>query len=163
MRYLAAFCTIALLYGNAVAQEFEVSGTDDVFVINPSILQATPKWDPEFTDIPVGAARAIKIAREYHDNQEFTGFSALFKWEVSGCALVREDDQRWYWIVQFRGQFAPEEMLAKKGIHAGGGSFPGPKTIFHRIPVLLTGKLTPTKIDFLPPAVKRVHSEEESP
>ncbi|WP_147871142.1 hypothetical protein [Stieleria maiorica] len=160
MRFIAfAFC-LALLLRCVCAAEFRVDR--DVFVVKPSILEKTPKWDPSTEDIPLNAAQAMKLGCAYHDSREI----GLFKWELSGCTLVREQNRRWYWVVQFRGKFAPSEMMPKMRNPPIAISYGGPKTLYHRVPVLMNGKLAPRNAgtidpDRLPAAVRKTEDVGE--
>jgi hypothetical protein len=126
-----------------LADDFYPEGSDDVFNVTNEILAATPECDPLTDDLPVSATTAIRIAAEYHNKIIPKGRTTWYVFNLAGATLVRSEDNRWYWVVQYRGHFDPHFEPRADGKLVGGYSFHGPKITHNRYPVLMNGKLAP--------------------
>jgi hypothetical protein len=138
---LVAFvsCFTALLR----ADDFFPEGADVVFSVTPEILAQTPAWNPLTGQAPVSAADAIRIAAEYHKKIIPSGRTQWYVFDLAGASLVRSDNDRWYWVVQYRAHFDPEKQPSEDG--KLGSGWIGPKITHNRYPVLFDGKLAPSR------------------
>lgn len=139
---LVAAC---LVTSASLAKDFYSEGCRDVFTVTNEILAGTPRCDPLAGELPVSAAAAIRIAAKYHSRMMPKGRTTWHVYELGGATLVRAENERWYWIVQFRGLFDFDPHIERRDgeLPSGGYSYPGPKTTYNRYPVLMTGQLAP--------------------
>jgi hypothetical protein len=136
---IVAVCHNALLR----ADDFYPEGSDVVFSVTPEILAQTPAWNPLAGQTPVSAADAIRIAAEYHKKIIPSGRTQWYVFDLAGASLVRSDNDRWYWVVQYRAYFDPEKHPSEDG--KVGRGWIGPKITHNRYPVLFDGKLAPSR------------------
>ncbi|WP_037248944.1 hypothetical protein [Rhodopirellula baltica] len=125
---------------SGVADEFEVYGTPAVFTVTSEILAKTPEWKIGEGPIPCGIGTAIQVAKERHDKTEFGGFGELHAWSYHRAVLVSADDNRFYWLVTYKGPYDPSLFNGP-----GGYSYPGARTRYIHYPVLMSGELAPER------------------
>jgi len=157
--FFAAYVACSISF----ADDFHPEGSEDVFTVTQEILAETPKCDPLTGEMPVSAAAAIRVAAEYHNKTIPNGRTTWYVFELAGATLVRAEDDRWYWVVQYRGLFDPRLEPRADGKLAGGYSFTGPKRTHNRYPVLMNGKLAPhhpVRAE-LPTAIRPVSNETQ--
>lgn len=139
MLVVIALCLTSLLR----ADEFYPEGSDVVFSITPEVLAQTPAWNPLAGPAPVSAADAIRIAAAYHKKIIPSGRTDWYVFDLAGAILVRADNDRWYWVVQYRAHFDPIRRPSEKGTVSSG--WIGPKIAHNRYPVLFNGELAPSR------------------
>lgn len=149
---------ITRLHSPAIAEEFEVYGTSTVFTVTSEILAKTPEWKIGDEPIPCAIGTAMQIAKERHDKNEFLGFGKLHAWAYHRAVLVSADDNRFYWLVTYRG---PYDASLFKG--PGGYSYPGARTHYIHYPVLMSGEFAPERVrnDKLGEARKRYFEDSD--
>jgi hypothetical protein len=131
---LATLLMIAFDGTSIAADVFRPRGTVQYFAVDAAVLTNSPKWNPDDDKIQLTATNAIRAATKYHDSLRFTGFSRLHRWSFHRATLMSAGDDRWYWIVTFRGPYDPTLF---KG--PGGYSYPGARTLYNHYPILMTG------------------------
>ncbi|MCC9656749.1 hypothetical protein [Rhodopirellula halodulae] len=142
MRYLILVAILAIANTVLQADNYCPEGSDDVFTVTPEILATTPAWNPLSDEVPVSAANAIRVAATYHNKIIPTGRTEWYVFELAGATLVRSENDRWYWVVQYNAHFDPDVKPPKDGKLVGG--WIGPAISHNRYPVLLNGKLAPS-------------------
>ncbi|PHQ36629.1 hypothetical protein [Rhodopirellula bahusiensis] len=151
---IGIFAMMALLLKtHSSADEFKVYGTTTAFSVTPEILAKTPKWNVGEEPIPCDVAKAIQIAKTRHERTKFTGFGNLHAWAFHRAVLVSADENRFYWLVTYKG---PYDASLFKG--PGGYSYPGATTRYIHYPVLMNGQLAPE----LPPNEKPKRTPSET-
>lgn len=122
------------------AKEFWPVDAKTVFSVTKETLEATPAWNPGAGPIPVSAADAIQIASDFHKRIAPEGRTDSFVFDLAGATLVRSEDDRWYWVVQYRVHFDPLPTPNRVG-----NGWVGPMPKHSRYPVLMNGELAPHK------------------
>ncbi|WP_231753462.1 hypothetical protein [Rosistilla carotiformis] len=151
IRASAIFLIAGLLQAHASADEFEVFGTPTVFTVTPEILARTPTWNAGEEPIPCGIVQAIKVAKTRHEKTVFKGFGDLHAWAFHRAILVSEDENRFYWLVTYKGPYDPSLFRGP-----GGYSYPDARTRYIHYPVLMNGQLAPE----LPLAAKQTRFQK---
>ncbi|MEO9592705.1 hypothetical protein [Rhodopirellula bahusiensis] len=129
----------ALLFAGSIAfgedVYFHPNGTASRLTVDTEVLAATPQWKPSDGPIPLSAADAMVVAAKFHESIDFKGLMCLHKWRVDKAILVSSDDDRWFWVVTYRGLIDPS-LLDKTKI-----ANPGPTVLYNHYPVLLDGTI----------------------
>ncbi|WP_430452249.1 hypothetical protein [Rhodopirellula europaea] len=156
MRFLILVAFLAIANTVLQADDYCPEGSGDVFTVTPEILATTPAWNPLSDEVPVSAATAIRVAATYHNKIIPTGRTEWYVFELAGATLVRSENDRWYWVVQYNARFDPDVKPSKDGKLVGG--WIGPTISHNRYPVLLNGKLAPShpRRPELPAAIRPV-------
>lgn len=161
MRLSILVVFVSCFTGLLRADDFYPEGSDVVFSITPEILAQTPAWNPLAGQAPVSAADAIRIAAAYHKKIIPSGRTEWYVFDLAGAVLVRSDNDRWYWVVQYRAHFDPIKRPSKDGMVASG--WIGPKITHNRYPVLFNGELAPSRLrkPKLPAAIRPAEETEK--
>lgn len=134
-------CLLVLLTSSSLqAKQFRPVGSELVFSVTEETLESTPAWKPGAGPIPVSAADAIQIASNFQKRIAPDGRTDTFVFDLAGATLIRSDNDRWYWVVQYRVHFDPVPTPNRIG-----HGWVGPMPKHSRYPVLMNGKLAPHK------------------